>query len=342
MSVRSSTVATAPSNIALLKYWGKRDDAQQWPAGDSLSMTLNAAQTTTRVYPADRDTIVVSGTDLTTDRRGAKALNHLQFLRQALDLDGTKAPGLKVESENSFPMGAGIASSASSMAALTIAATAQWLGCHSWISLEQAGLSRTHLAQLARQGSGSAGRSLWGGFVEWRAGDAPSAQTISPVFDADHWPLSDVIVMLDRGEKAVSSSDAHKAAWTSPLFAPRLEALPQRLKEMKAAIAAKDLAKLGDFMETEALEMHAVIMTATPSVHFLNKATIEFITWLRRMRRTEGLAAWFTIDAGPNVHVLCETTAAATVANVIEKSFPEVSMLRDQIGRGPTLSTTPL
>lgn len=328
--------ASAPSNIALLKYWGKRDAARQWPANDSLSMTLSTARTETSATIADRavDGVVYAGNTLSeTSKEAQKIARHLDRLRAATGRTGR----LVVETRNTFPAGCGIASSASGFAALTVAGLAALLGTE---DLAAHGFGLAEIAALARQGSGSACRSVTGGYVRWDAGDTPDTQTVQQIADADSFALADVIVVLSDREKAVSSTDAHTFAWSSPLFAPRLAGLGERLKRIEAALAAKDLSRLGPEIEAEALEMHAVIMTATPPVHYLTETTAAFCAWLRQRRAAGAFEAYFTIDAGPNVHVLTAPKDADLVALAARAAFGERihAIIKDHTGSGPTLA----
>lgn len=316
----------APSNIALIKYWGKRDAALQIPANDSLSMTLATAFTCTRAAVAESPSLTSAHGAL-----GSKAERHLAFLKAELGFD---AP-LAITTKNSFPAACGIASSASGLAALTIAAIAAWTGASSFDELAVAGFSRARLANLARRGSGSACRSLYGGYVQWHA----DTQDVSVTLPPDHWQLADIIVVLSDAPKAVSSTDAHAGAWASPLFAPRLAGLPERLAQVRGALVKRDLAALGDAIEIEALEMHAVMMSGQPAANYFTASTSRFLCWLREERRAGRLAAWFTIDAGPNVHLICEAADSEHISKAVELAFPEARLIRDHTGHGPTLRT---
>ncbi len=328
--------ATAASNIAFLKYWGKRDGHSQWPANDSFSMTLSSLCSQTRACrtAADDHRFVFEGKICTReDKRFTKTFKHLDYLSQSLGYQGS----LEISSSNNFPTGAGIASSASGLAALTLASLAAWLNTNDWNELAERGLSRSRLANLARMGSGSAGRSLFGGYVLWRAGETPESQVIEPYRDANHWALGDSVVLFSTQEKALGSTEAHAHAWTSPLFRPRLAGLPARLKAMQMALAQRDWEQLGPLLETEALEMHAVIMTAQPSHNYLNQAALDFLVELREARARGEHAAYFTIDAGPNIHVLYPMTEAARTRAWLASRMAPGAVLHDQVGEGPGL-----
>lgn len=329
--------AMAPSNIALVKYWGKRDPETQWPANDSLSMTLNVARSITTAQKIDGpyDVFQFSGQTFTSQTSPQhKVFKQLSRLKSLLGFDDN----LLIETQNTFPAGCGIASSASGFAALTLAALAAYVGQDSWDHLSILGFDRNRLANLARLGSGSAARSLFGGYVRWSAGSSHDQQIIQPVFSADHWPLTDLIVVLSDEEKSVPSSTAHLAAWASPLFAPRLSHLNKRLSNVTQAIANKDMERLGEEIEAEALEMHAVAMTGEPRVNYFLPKTVEFLTWMRGERARGKLPAWFTIDAGPNVHVICEQKDAQSVQKYIQDFWPSAKVIADGVGNGPRLT----
>jgi diphosphomevalonate decarboxylase len=341
--------ATAPSNIALIKYWGKRDEKKQWPANDSLSMTLRQAVSRTAVTLADKtentDTIKLNGKTIPRDAQLEidgqpttvhKLHRHLDFLRSEIG----STDFLHINSCNSFPTGCGIASSASGFAALTIAAAAAMTEADSLADLHDLGFNQMRLAHLARLGSGSAGRSLFGGYVEWSAGRTPETQRFDAVFEPSHFPLADVICILSDKEKSVSSSTAHRAAWSSPLFLPRLAGLQERHDAVRLALAQRDFDALGLHVEAEALEMHAVIMTATPAVYYLRRESSALISWLRQQRRRGAVRAYFTMDAGANVHLLCRPEDAPLVATQVQNAFPDVNTFIDSTGDGPTLKTS--
>lgn len=332
----SRVVATAPSNIALIKYWGKRDGVAQWPANDSLSMTLSAArtETTAALLDAPHDELWIDGARIATDPRD-KAHAHLARLRREV---GLGAAPLRIESRNTFPSDCGVASSASGLAALTLAALGAWTDAGSLADLASRGFDTARLAALARLGSGSACRSLMGGYVLWQAGERPEAQSVRQLLAPAAFPLADVIVLLSRDKKLSPSTMAHKAAWTSPLFAPRLAGVPERLARVEAALRASDLSRLGEDIEAEALEMHAVMMTSAPQATYILPRTSEFIVWLRQARRRGDFEAYVTLDAGPNPHVLTRPEDAETVAARIRDAFGAQDLIVDLTGEGPTLT----
>lgn len=310
----------AGSNIAFIKYWGVADAALNVPLNNSISMTLAEAHTTTTVEWVDagslaEDEITLDGVRL--DERSAQRLvRHLDRLRALAGVSHRA----RVVSRNNFPMASGIASSASGFAALTVA------GCRA-LGLE---LNAARLSALARRGSGSASRSLFGGFVEWTRGHDDASSVAHPLHEAGHWALYDVVAVVSAAEKAISSEGGHRLAATSPLLSGRLATLPHALEETRRAIAERDLHRLGPVIEQDALAMHAVMMTSTPSLLYWQPGTLEILHAVHRWRR-EGLPVYFTIDAGPNIHLICEAQDAETIRN-LAAGLPSVQQV---IASGP-------
>lgn len=296
----------AGSNIAFIKYWGVDDATINLPQNNSISMTLADAHTTTTVEWLDRrqlsmDEITLDGVRL-DERKAARLIRHLDRIRELASSD----QHARVVSQNNFPMASGIASSASGFAALTVAA------CHA-LGLDW---DVTRLSAIARRGSGSASRSLFGGFVEWERGHDDATSVAYQLHSAEHWALYDVVAVVSGAEKAVSSEQGHGLAASSPLNRGRVASLPTALAEVRAALAQRDLARLGPVIEQDALAMHAVMMTSNPSLLYWQPGTLAIIQAVRRWRAQDGIQTYFTIDAGPNVHLICE---AATVAAVKER-----------------------
>lgn len=304
--------AEANTNIALVKYWGKNDEEFNLPAVPSLSLTLQGLRTRTEVrldptMPADR--LELNDAEITGEPL-AKVSRHLDRVARFLGL--SDRPRALVRSDNNFPTAAGLASSASAFAALSVAAAGAL----------QPGFvlnddSRARLAILARQGSGSAARSLYGGLVvlgTGTPGQCDSARA-TPVLASDDWAdLRMVIGVASEAAKDTGSTDGmrHTAA-SSPYFAPFVAAAPNDLRQAMAAVRARDLAALGTVVERSALRMHASALAADPAVVYLRGATIEGLHALRSLR-ARGIAAYFTCDAGPHPKALTTARDADAVA----------------------------
>ncbi len=324
---RLQATAIAHSNIAFVKYWGNRDPLLRLPYNDSLSMNLSAATTTTTVSFSEA---------LNTDRLTIDGEKHigpaLDRVSRQLDLVRLRA-GLRlraaVQSRNSFPMGTGIASSASGFAALTMAA-AQAAGL---------GLSQPELSALARRGSGSAARSIPGGYVLWHAGSGDRDSFAESVFPADHWDLRDIVAIVSRRHKGLGSTDGHSAAEGSPLFQGRLASVPETLALVQGALASRDIARFGAAVEAEALNLHAIAMTGRPPALYWNPATVAVMLQVQTWR-AEGLAVWFTLDAGPNVHLLCEGKDATAVEGALRNLEFVEAVLANRVAGAAHLAPT--
>lgn len=316
--------AVAPANIAFVKYWGVLDAAQTLPYNESISMNLNRCLTTTTVEfdpQLSADEVV-----LTLHGQPERPAEGRPFERVVAQLDRVRAQAdvqtrARVRSANNFPSDAGIASSAAAFAALTLASVAA-------LGLE---LSEQQLSVLTRRsGSGSACRSIPTGFVHWRNdGTDPGSYAVS-VAPPDAWALADVVAVVDPGVKSVTSADNHRLVATSPYFNVRLQELSGRVEQTLAAIRDHDLGLLGTVCEADAVSMHVVAMTAQPPTFYWNAGTLAVIHALHRWRK-EGLFGYFTIDAGPNVHVICAQQDAAEIERRL-RALPEVQFT---IANGP-------
>ena len=304
MSVLKAT-AIACANIAFIKYWGKRDAELNLPANASISMNLDRLTTVTTVEFSpdyDDDLVVLDG----RDERGESRQRIVAHLDRVRAMAGLRARA-RVISENSFPTGAGLASSASGFAALSLAASRA-------AGLE---LSEKELSILARFGSGSACRSIPGGFSEWTAGTCSEDSFAKQIAPPEHWDLRDVIAIVSRAHKRVGSTEGHSLATTSHLHQARVASVTDRLGQAKAALLGKDLATLGRLIEEDAVSMHAVMMTSRPPIYYWLPSSIRLINEVQAWR-AGGLEVYFTFDAGPNVHLICQAANQAEVERRLE------------------------
>lgn len=306
----STAAARAHSNIALIKYWGKRDAALNIPAVGSISLTLDALYTDTRVtFRADlsQDELWLDGRQDTAGRATARVSGLLDLVRQQA---GTDVRAL-VESGNNFPTGAGLASSASGFAALAVAASAA------------AGVAPNDrdLSILARRGSGSAARSIFGGFTEMHVGERPdgSDSFAEPLLAGEEWPLSVVVAITERAAKKVGSTTGMTAtASSSPFYAAWVDAAEHDLADMRHAIDARNFVRLGELAEHSCLKLHSLMLSTRPALIYWNAATMAAIHAVR-MLRAGGVPVYFTIDAGPQVKAICLPEHAGTVATALDR-----------------------
>ncbi len=312
-----SAVASAHSNIALVKYWGKRvvhgvvgtvDPALNLPAVGSLSMTLDRLRSVTTLREAAKDTFVLDGSEMGPKESG-KVFEHLNLMWRARGQSGAR-PRVAVESTNHLPTAAGLASSASGFAALTMAAAA---------AFELDLSDRGRLSSLARCGSGSAARSIWGGFVRLDAGVAADGSDCiaAPIFTADHWDLRLIVVQTTKGAKAVASTGGMELCReTSPYYEAWVNTHLADLDEAHAALHARELSRLGPVVERSCFKMHASMLATSPPLVYWNGTTLEVIRALWDARR-EGKIGYATSDAGPHVKVLCEAASADALCDVL-------------------------
>ena len=315
-----SATAIAYPNIALIKYWGKRDEQLSLPATGSLSLTLDIAPTRTTVTlapEADEDVATWRGRPM-LDRELARIRSFLELVR---GLAGSRTPAV-VDTGNEIPTGAGLASSASGFAALAAAASTAY-------GLE---LSRRDLSRLARRGSGSAARSVFGGLVEWYAGDDETSY--AEPLPAQGLNLALVVAVLDPGRKAVGSREAmRRTAATSPFYGAWVQSVPSELTQMRTAITRADFTAVGELAESNALRMHATMLGAVPPVRYWTGGTVAALDLVAQLRE-DGIEAYATIDAGPNVKVLCRPQDAAAVADRFAAAFAGLDLLISGSGPG--------
>jgi len=316
-----AAAAVSHPNIAFIKYWGNRQDDLRLPANGSISMTLGALLTRTSVRfdpQLGADQLTVNGQPASEEAR-LRVSAHLDYIR-GLSRSSERAV---VDSQNDFPSAAGLASSASAFASLTLAACAA-----ARLELDPRAYSR-----VARRGSGSAGRSVFGGFVEAYTGEADLDGYAQQLAAPDHWDLVDWIVITSQAAKPVGSSDGHRLAATSPLQAARLADAPRRLNLCRQAILQRDFAALARVVELDSNLMHAVMLTSQPALLYWQPETVELMHSISRWRE-QGLSVCYTVDAGPNVHCLCLGEQAEQVRHQLESLVPEARMIRSGAG-GP-------
>lgn len=333
----SKTTVSAPANIAFIKYWGARDMERALPMNPSISMTLEqcVTQCTVEILDGERDEVWISEPD------GGFGNPEPDFVQRVVrQLDNIRSwagskDRFRVATKNTFPSAAGLASSASGFAALTLA-TAGALG------KDDADIEE--LSRLARRsGSGSAARSVLGGYVEWPAdmsdkGDVEAHSHAVQLAPAIQWELRDVIAVVEIGPKIVSSREGHQRAHTSPYYSKRQELLPGRLAKVRKAIEEADLDLLGPILEEEAVDLHLIAMSSQPPIFYWSPGTVAVLRAVRELRQ-EGLSAWATLDAGANVHVICDPDSEDEIAERLE-DLPAVGfVIRDGVGDGPDTET---
>jgi len=309
--------ARAQPNIALIKYWGKRDTGRNLPAVGSISITLDDLFSTMSVAFDES----LQGDVLTVNARENAAM--LPRVTRCLDtVVGPGRPAAHVTSEGNFPIAAGLASSASAFAALVVAADAA----------TEKGCDTARLASLAGTASGSAARSLYGGYVELEnSGDDVS---LSCLCSADDWPLKVIVAITASGPKAVGSTEAMEISRkTSPFYSRWVEQQAVDLDEARLAITERDFSKLAAVAEHNCLKMHSVMWGSRPPMIYWNSVTLACMQTVRELQ-SQGLAVFFTIDAGPQLKAICEPSVESQVREALAATAGVKDTLVSGLGSG--------
>lgn len=325
-----TATARAQPNIALIKYWGKRDATLNLPAVGSISITLDSLRTETRVTFArefNHDALQLDGNN--DVRATARVSACLDLLRARAGTDWFA----HIESNNNFPTSAGLASSASGFAALVRAGSAALA-----LSLDE-----SEMSILARRGSGSAARSIFGGFVEMDKGtrtDGADAYA-HRLLAAQAWPLTVIVAVTSRDTKKTGSTDGMTASQkTAPFYATWVADAPADLAAARAAILRRDFAALAALSEFSCLKMHAVMLATRPGLIYWSGATVECLHRIRTLREQQGLGVFFTVDAGPQVKAVCLPTDADAVAKALADVPGVVAVMTSALGNGASLIST--
>jgi diphosphomevalonate decarboxylase len=316
-----TATAVANANIALIKYWGNRDASLRIPTTGSISMNLKGLETRTQVIFDShllQDVVILNGTSVK-----GETLNRVSQFLDLVRARAKQAFFARVESENNFPIGIGLASSAAAFAALSLAAS-QALGLN---------LPEQELSRLARRGSGSACRSIPSGFVEWIAGTRDEDSYAISIAPPEHWALTDCIAIVETLPKKISSTAGHALGTSSPLQNARILDAPRRLKICRQAIQERDFSCLTSIVEHDSNLMHAIMMTSNPPLFYWEPSSLGIIKNIPLWRK-EGVPVCYTLDAGPNVHLICPTEAAAEVTTRLKKSTGVVDVLISTPGSG--------
>ncbi len=322
--------AIANSNIALVKYWGKRNSELILPYNTSISMTLDKLFTTTTVdfsEKYDKFHVVINNESVKGEEYD-RVVTHLELLKNLANKSGFA----KIKSIINFPKKAGLASSASGFAALTLAASK---------ALELS-LNDKELSILARRGSGSASRSILGGFVKWNKGnssDGTDSYAVS-LAKADYWPeISMIVTVVSSKEKKFSSRAGMKqTVITSPLYQAWLDTIEEDLKNVEEAIIDKDFTRLGTTVEKNALKMHATMHTTTPPIIYWESESLKLMKFVIMLREEENIECYFTMDAGPQVKILCLEKDVPLIIKRLSELYELEKYFICHLGEGVRLS----
>lgn len=295
--------AVAPSNIAFTKYWGKKSEELRLPENGSIAMCLSNLLTTTTVEfdpKYKEDQVTINGE--VEDKEESRVIKHLDRIRKLAKID-LKA---KVVSTNNFPTGTGLSSSASGFAALSLAGS------------KAAGLSLSekNLSILARQGSGSACRSIPDGIVEWQDGNTSESSFAKTIFEPSYWKIADVVVVISKVRKEIGSTKGMKEARSSIFMPIRVKNMKNKNKLLKKLIKKRNFTEFGQLLEAEALEFHAITLTQYPPIIYWTSETVLLMKAVQKWR-SEGLEVYFTINTGQDVHLIVEQKNVKKLLNFL-------------------------
>jgi diphosphomevalonate decarboxylase len=315
----------SPANIAFIKYWGQKDKKLFLPYNDSFSMNLSSCYTILEIEKKEDPKIQKlyikdyekDNFKMKTDDSFKKVLTFYHQAKKFLKVK--KDYGFVIYSYNSFPKKAGIASSASFFSALALG--------FSWLFEKK--LDKKNLSILARlSGSGSSCRSIPDGFSWWYKGKKSSDSYAISIAPPSYWDLVDLVLILNKKEKKVSSLEGHLMAETSGLFKYRLLSLEKRLKEIKKAFFKKDFTYFGYLLEEETISMHSVMMTQKPPLFYWSGKTVEVIKKIIEQRK-KGVEGYFTIDAGENIHLICQKKDEEKFLNFLKKQKEVLQIIKN-------------
>lgn len=312
--------ARAHTNIALIKYWGKRDEDLSLPMNSSLSLTLDKFFTETEV---EFDLALSEDVFFLNSERDDQTLPKVsKFLDLFRDMKDIKDRAI-VTSINKVPTAAGLASSASAFAALGAAAN----------RASSLNLNNRELSTIVRRGSGSATRSIYGGIVEWQKGDSDNTSFAVEIDDAS-WDIGMVVVIVNSNEKSISSREGMKRTiLTSPFYKSWAKDAEEDLEEIKIAIRNRDLERMGYITEHNALKMHGTMLSANPPIIYFEPNSILVMQIVHELRK-KGIEAFFTMDAGPNVKILCKLSQADIIKKRLMEDFKEEDIIITGPGPG--------
>jgi len=342
---RGKVYWTAPSNIALVKYWGKK--GEQYPQNPSLSFSLNNSVTKTEISYQYVDGM--NFPEVNFIFQGKKDEKFRERISTYLKIILPYFPFLKqlkldIHSENTFPHSAGIASSASSFAALSLGL------CSIEKNIKETSVNEADFFRkssfIARLGSGSACRSIFGGFNTWGAHpslegstDEYSLHLQENTIHPDFWTLNDSILIIESGAKQVSSSTGHKLMNGHPFASSRFDQANRNFVDLIKALAAGDIHSFIQIVENEALSLHAMMLSSIPGYVLLRPNSLEIIRKIRLFREKENCNVFFTIDAGPNIHLLYFDKDKEKIQRFIKTELADLCenqhWINDRIGEGP-------
>lgn len=334
-----SVTALSTPNIAFIKYWGNRNNDLRLPAADSLSMTLDSPSVEITVDHAD----VLSVQSFQADG-SEKPLKEKDIARFQQHLDLTKVYVSEIGSASAIPSLVSIVLRSHIPSSIGLASSAAVFAClakaYAGLAKPAMDLNDEQISVIARLGSGSAARSIFGGYSALIAGDgnAMDASYGVAVADENHWLLHDIIIVPTQEEKKIGSTEGHALAWTSPYYRKRLDQMPRRQKECWDAIMQRDFEKLQRVVEEDCWDMHNVMQTSHPKLRYLNDETYRITDEIESLRESENIPVLYTMDAGPTVHLFCPDDAREKVL-AFANAQKNCKIYETKTGKGATLLT---
>jgi diphosphomevalonate decarboxylase len=310
--------ARAHANIALVKYWGKEDEERVIPYNSSLSLTLDKLYTDTIIETSDKDAFILNGV-MQGNNETEKIIRFVNRFRQMSHRENP----VRITSVNNFPTAAGLASSASGFAALATAA-------NRYFNLN---MSKKDLSVITRFGSGSATRSLFGGFAVWQKDENPYAYE----FDSAEWDIAMIVVVINKEKKEISSKEAmRRTVQTSPYYPAWVVSAQTDIENMKKAIKKHDFRVVGEITQSNALRMHASMMSAVPPIIYWQPETLSVLRLVDELNK-KGLDCYATMDAGPNVKILTRQSKIEMLADELSLRIDKQNMIICLPGEGATI-----
>lgn len=303
----TKATALANSNTALIKYWGKQDEKLILPMTNSISLTVDSLSTTTTVEFSEKyqEDLFFLNDEKQAGTAENRVIEHLNLLRSNAKMNLKT----KIMSLNNFPTAAGLASSASGFAALTVAS------CKA-LDLK---LNQKELSMLSRRGSGSSARSIFAGFVEWQKADEAGESYAKQLADKNHFDIRDIVVIFKKQKREFSTREAMKISKeTSPMYKARLDVVETSLEKMRKAIEQRDFTVLGQTAESDCNLVHSIALTSKPKLSFWIDETVKIINLVKDLRQG-GIAAYYTVDTGSNMHILTLPQFAAEIEMILNK-----------------------
>lgn len=319
----------AHTNIALVKYWGKSDENLILPTNDSISLTLRDFFTDTEVTFENniKKNKLWINEHRVDDSKLLRVNKVIDLVKKKFKINRFAS----IKSVNHVPTSAGLASSASAMAALSGAA---------WKAATDLTPDLRELSKIARIGSGSASRSIYGGFVHWHRGTDHDTSFATPIPTKNFADLRIITVVVNTAAKKVLSTNGMKSvAQTSPFFDSWVQQANQDVNKMIGAIEIGNFDELGIIAEQNAMLMHSTTLSAKPAFTYFEPMTLKVIDLVHHLREN-GIHCYFTIDAGPNVKIICQQSSVSAIKKQLQQDFKQDQIIETQVGPGITFSKT--